>query len=72
MTVWKERLHAASKAPTIVGTAMAASFAPLLRPPPLLGVLAATLGVAVILVLLPKGVPAAKSKVAFVRVTIDG
>ena len=51
---------------------MAASFPPLLRLPPLLGVLAAALGVALISALLPKGVPAAKSKVAFVRVTTDG
>ena len=67
-------LHAASKAPTITGTAIAASFLPWLRPPPWLGVV---LGVptaavdALTFAFLPNG-PPTTSRAAATSVTFDG
>ena len=66
-------LPAASKDPTMTGTAIAASFPPLLRPPPLLGVeLGAPAPVTgVVVMLVPKG-PPTTFKAADANVTVDG
>lgn len=74
-TCWQGHPPAASKDPTITGTAMAVSFSPLLRPPPWLGVAlgvpAAAACEVLTFALSPKGPPTTFREAA-ASVTFDG